>query len=161
MQPATVQAIAALEQYPAQVREALLGADGIGEVIDILGTVHSNRQQVWTHFKGAVVELEPGEAGDRFRYEAGRQADRSYNTPSLLAKIATALGDRPLIDVLQFLVNSDVLRLTWRWTSLKRLAEELDLTLSIAKHEITDGDVDADIGERWKTASASFVPVDE
>ena len=56
------------------------------------------------------------------------------------------------------LLGSDVLSFKWNWSKLNVLAENLDVSLQIAKHEIADGDAEH-VGELWTDGYPSYNPV--
>ena len=101
-------------------------------------------------------ELPDKAATPRYREAGGRSAARSYNTEKILARLMGASDMDPganLFDAIRLALDRDALRLTWRWTELKGLYETLDLPMTIVRHEIEDGDLDADVGEVWTTAT--------
>ncbi len=98
-------------------------------------------------------ELPHKAATPRYREAGGRSAKRSYNTDRILGRLVGRLADADLGDALRYAMERDALRLTWRWTELKNLYEHLGLSMTIASHEIEDGDTEADIGEVWTTAT--------
>ena len=98
-------------------------------------------------------ELPDKAATPRYREAGGRSAARSYNTDRILANVITVIDGADMVSVLRYLRDRDALRLTWRWTELKGVYESLDLPMTIVRHEIEDGDPDADVGEVWTTAT--------
>ena len=70
--------------------------------------------------------------------------EKSYNGPRIIDKFAKAWGST-IFDTLVSLIAMDVVRLDWQFTKLINAAEQYDITIATAQHEITEGD-DADIG---------------
>ena len=102
--------------------------------------------------KGRLLsELPSGAEGERYRVEERRNATRSYNTNGLLAVFANRAAGSSSYDTLFSLYNSGVVRFQWQWMKLQEYANVHDITLSVAKHEIEDGDPEALIGEVWNT----------
>lgn len=131
-----------LERAASQLTIPPVGseADWLGRVNKILRDIGGTRKLVLDELDGPV-------AGEDYRVVEGRKADRSYNTAALVAAFEAKHW------TLRDLMNADAVRLSWRWTELKRAASDADVTLRIAAHEVTDfGDLDEEmIGEVWKT----------
>lgn len=114
------------------------------EVADVIADLETAERTLAACRRSLLAELPGPVSGRRYRIVEDRQAKRSYNTSGLLA----AFGG---FDSLPRLVADDVVRLQWQWTKLRREAERDDVTLSVAQHEIADGDPDALVGEVWKS----------
>jgi len=155
----TTERLVALNTVPGLVKQAILEAEG-GELIDVLGTANSIQSQIGAIKRTAAAEVTDGEHGDRWRFEQGRKANRTYNTNGLLATLRDELEFEELQQVLIFLLNRDVIRLNWQWSKLTKLVKEHNLDLKVARHEITDGDPEYDMGEWWTAASPSYEVVD-
>lgn len=148
-----------LKAYPAAARDLVMSAEGEGQLVDAVGTLHRNRQLVYEQIRLAVKELDPGTSGSEFTLEQANQADRSYNHSSLLIKLMASTESETLSGLLRFLMATGVLKLTWSYSKLMQLIRSEGIDLAIAQHEITDGDPDFDIGEVWKKGSPSFKPL--
>lgn len=153
--PEHAKRILGLAQYPQQVKQAIMLAQGDGEMVDVLGTVNSVERHVGDQRRRAAAELEPGIEGDFWEFGQGRIAKRSYNTTSLLNKFIRA-RDESLLGVIIWLIDNDILRVSWQWKKLQAAVNRYDISLSIAKHEIQDGDVKHDIGEVWGWGSPKY-----
>ena len=126
-----------LKEYPKLVKKTIMSAKTDGEMIDILGTVMDVRRKVDAERRMAATEVTPTAdehvfAGERHTVEVGQTTKRSFSTPALM-KLMQEKGFT-LLDLLE----SDVLRVTWRWTELKNFAERRDIKLTIAKKEIPE-----------------------
>ena len=119
----------------------------VGDEADWLGRLDKVLRKLRDKRKTVLDELDGPTAGEAYRVAENRSASRSYNTAGLLSSFA----DKGW--TLQDLTRADAVRLSWRWTELKRAATQADVTLSVAQHEIgDDGDVDAPlVGEVWKS----------
>lgn len=114
------------------------------ETADVVADLEQAERLLAGMRRELLAELPGPVSGRRYRIVEDRQAKRSYNTSGLLS----AFGG---LDALPRLVADDVVRLNWQWTKLRREAERDDVTLSVAQHEIDDGDPDALVGEVWKS----------
>ena len=108
--------------------------------VDTVGLLRAAEVKLAELRRRLVAEMDGTETGELYRAVETRSAKRSYNTNGLLAAFDGGLRD---------LMASDAVRLQWRWSQLQQVAEAYDVTLSIAKHEIEDGDPDALVGEVW------------
>lgn len=132
------EAVADVSDWPFPEED---GPDVTGTVNYLVGMLNDLKRRL-------LAEAAPAE-GEHYRIVETRAAKRSYNTNGLLAAF-TRPGESPN-DTLKALLDADVVRLAWRWTDLQNLANDLDVTLSVAKHEIADGDPEALVGEVWTT----------
>ena len=114
------------------------------EVADVIADLETAERTLAGMRRELLAELPGPVSGRRYRVVEDRSAKRSYNTSGLLA----AFGG---ISELPRLVSEDVVRLQWQWTNLRREAERDDVTLSVAQHEIDDGDPEALVGEVWRS----------
>lgn len=114
------------------------------EAVDVAGRVQKLERSLADFRRLVMSELSGTEVGDQYRASGRRSAKRSYNTNGILAAFAQVVNDP-----LQVLLDADAVRLEWRWTELRDVANRFDVILSIAPHEIEDGDPEALIGEVW------------
>ena len=147
-----------LEMYPTAVKKAI--ADAGDRLVDVVGVITTNTRQVAEQKKMAVSELVTGERGQRWSIEQGRKADRSYNTPGILAALL-ADYDGTLLELLLHLRTIDVVRLSWQWTKLDKFANDLGVELRKSRVQIEDDDDTYLVGEVWGDGSASFQPINE
>jgi hypothetical protein len=105
-----------------------------------------------------LAEVTGNVDGTDWRIVERRSARRSYNTGRLLGEFAAKMADDPepnpeavLARTIRHLSRVGALKLVWQWTALRREAERQDVTLTIASHEIEDGDPDALVGEVWSS----------
>ena len=126
------------------VKQTLLAAHGEGEVIDVIGEIREVEKGLASLRQGAAVEFDSGQHGDEWKIVVPAPNVRSYNTPSLVNKFSKAWG-ATIFDTLRELIKMDVVRLEWQFKKLMNLAQQYDVTIATAQHEIVEGD-DADIG---------------
>ena len=141
-----------------RLKATLMAADGEGEALDVVGDIKSIETQLADIRKGAAVEFESGMSGERWRIYVPSPNDRSYNTPRLVKKFADAMGTTAWAAFV-WLYNKDVVRLSWQFQKLLSAANEADVTITTAHHEIVDGD-DADIGVFKKKGYPSYERVE-
>lgn len=151
-----------LSTLRSDIKAAIANAPDDPALVDVLGLVRHAEIQLADLRKTAASELPEGTIeGKAYVYQQSRVAKRSFNLSRLFVKIWDALenGDIPItlngIDVIAYLVKHKVIKLSWSWTNLKKLAEQLDLPLTVAQHEITEGD-EADVGEVWGWGTPSY-----
>ena len=129
------------------------------EAVDVIGEVSAIVRDLNALVKALKAELAPAATGTRYQAAESRSAKRSYNTAGLLSATAEALREVPghpdagTFDALRALMDADAVRLTWRWTELQAIAVELDIPMTIVRHEIEDGDPKAHVGEVWSTTT--------
>ena len=117
--------------------------------VDVIGTIQTLVKKLDDPWGKAglrqklMTELAPAAVGDGYKAIESRSAVRSYNTNGLLAAFG---GLAPLVE-------ANAVELKWRWSDLQRAADRFDVALTVAKHEIADGDPEALIGEVWKSAT--------
>lgn len=117
------------------------------ETADVIGRLNKIAGDI-TYYKRQLLDEMAGPAqGAVYRVTESRRGKRSYNTAALVK----AFDDKGVS--LAELARSDVARISWQWSKLKRHAYEAGVELSIAPYEIEDiGDLDsALIGETWET----------
>ena len=114
------------------------------ELADVVADLQSAERLLAETRRMLMSELTGPLDGSEYRIVEGRAAKRSYNTSGLLA----AFGG---FDALPGLVAEDAVRLGWQWSKLQQAADRHDVTLSVAKHEIGDGDPEALVGEVWES----------
>lgn len=123
------------------------------DLLDVIGdteTVIRGLREVVGLWKS---ELPAKTTTARYRETGGRSAARSYNTDRILSRLVDAQPGVSVINALLAAMDVDAVRLAWRWTELKVLYETLDLPMTIVRHEIADGDTEADVGEVWTSAT--------
>ncbi len=149
-----------LERYPAFVKDALFAAHGDEQLADLLGVIDANTRQVNVHRKIAFSEIPEVVTGSRYtmRPKPGKY-DRTYNFSTLLSKLMDGTGYK-LLDLLIYLRERDVLRFSWQWTNLTKMAREYDVDLLTSSRPIEDGDP-ADVGQKWKDGTPGFTRIEE
>lgn len=120
---------------------------GDDELADIIGRLTAISRRVNDLKRGYMSEVSGPLVGADYKLTESRSASRSYNTAAILA--AFDMQGYGLTE----LRKADAVRLSWRWTELKRAAYEAGVVMRIAPQEVSDdGDVEAPmIGETWQT----------
>ena len=110
--------------------------------VDTVGLLRAAEVKLAELRRRLIAEMDGTETGELYWAVETRSAKRSYNTNGLIA----AFGGPANLDLL---LKHDAVRLHWQWTKLQAAADAFDVTLAVAKHEISDGDPDALVGEVW------------
>ncbi|MEN8233751.1 MAG: hypothetical protein ABFR89_02370 [Actinomycetota bacterium] len=148
-----------LQEIPARAKVMLREAEGEDGVVDLLGEFRAVERGLASLRQTAASELESQTHGRRWKIVVPAPNKRSFNTPRLVAKFSRATGES-LFDTIMLLLREKALSISWTWTNLERVADKYDVSLTIARHEITDGD-DADVGVVKGRGTPSYEPVDE
>ncbi len=152
----------ALEEYPTIVKDTLFAADGDEQLADLLGVLDRNTRMVSAERKIALSEIPDEVTGSRYTMALkGGKYDRSYNFSTLLSKLMDGTGLK-LLELLIYLREQDVLRISWQWTNLTKIAREynVELTIQSGGLPVVDGD-NADVGQKWKDGSPGFTRIEE
>ncbi len=150
----------ALEGYPIAVKHAIISAHEDGQLTDLLGILDANNRQVASHRKDVLSEIPDYVTGKRYEMAPkGGRHERSYNFSTLLSKLMDGTGMK-LLDLLIYLRERDVIRISWQWTNLVKVMREYNVDLVTTTAIVTDGD-SADVGQRWKDGSPSFTRIEE
>lgn len=130
-----------LERAAAELRPPSEGdADWLGRLDKVIRNLTELKRAVMAELAGPV-------RGSEYQVTEGRSASRSYNTAAILS----AFGARGY--ELRDLLAVDAVRLSWRWSELKKAAAMANVDLHIAHHEIDDqGEIDGPlVGEVWRS----------
>jgi len=134
-------------EWAKSLTETLLGEPPADDQIpDVVADLQAAEKTLAECRKMLMSEVSEPVAGTMFRIVESRSAKRSYNDSAILG--AFWRGD--VNTTLHYLMGEDAVRLAWRWTELRALAAKDDVMLSIAHHEVGDGD-DALVGENWSS----------
>lgn len=146
-----------LGKYPAAVKDAIMTAESDEELLDVLGTVVASSRRVAEERRLAQTEVLPTAAegrkgGEDWSVEVLRAAKRTYNTPALMKTMQD--NGITFIDLMQ----ANVMHVSWRWTDLKRYADQRGIKLLIHPSEVsTMGQPDGKhIGEVWGEGSPKW-----
>ena len=126
------------------IRHATPGDD---ELADVIADLKEAERVLADTRKMLQSEVTGPLEGRDYALVESRRATRSYNDSALLQSFWQ--GD--LNETLHELMAADVVRLSWQWSKLERLADRRDVSLRIAKHEVSDGD-EEHVGENWTTS---------
>ena len=149
-----------LEDYPKQIKGALIAAEGDRQVADLLGVIDANARVVAGHRKMGLSEIPDRVMGHRYSLKPkGGKYVRSYNFSTLLSKLMDGTGMK-LLDLLIYLRDKDALRFSWQWTNLGEVIREYNIEITKTNRPILDGD-SADIGEDWKDGAPGFTRIEE
>ena len=120
------------------------------ELPDTIGYVQRAERRLAEYRRGLMSEAGPGE-GDDYVIVEGRSATRSYSPSSILLDVMAAT-DGDMVEAVRLLTERRAAELKFRWTELRRMFDQLGITLKVHPGEITDGD-EAHVGEVWKTTT--------
>ena len=141
-----------------RLRATLLAAEGEGGALDVIGDIKSIETQLADIRKGAAVEFQTGQRGNRWQIYVPEPNARSYNTPRIIRSFAEAIKGSSW-DAFVMLWRRDAVRIEWQFKKLLAAANQFDVTIATAQHEITEGD-DADIGVYPKKGYPTYKPVE-
>lgn len=132
-------------EWAKSLTETLLSEPPAADQIpDVVADLQTAERTLAECRRMLISEVSEPVAGSTHRIVESRSAKRSFNDSAILS--AFWRGD--VNDTLHYLIGEDVVRLSWRWTPLRALAAKDDVMLSVAHHEIGDGD-EAMVGEVW------------
>lgn len=114
------------------------------QLADVIADLQSAERTLADVRRMLMSEVTGPLSGREYRLVESRTAKRSYNTSGLLSQFGG-------FEALPRLVARDVIRISWQWSKLRRELEQADLPLTLAQHEITDGDPEALVGEVWES----------
>ncbi len=151
-------AITRLENAARDLDKFIPSDDGIADAIGLVREVEkrlASRRLIWE--RSAVAEMPaiaakddapiydtppppkaPVAVGRKYKIVPTFTTTRSYNDSALL--VAIAGDDLTLVESLKLARSYDAVRLTWRWTQLKRLLSEQRIGLRQAYVEVSDND---------------------
>lgn len=139
----------ALETVRRVVLEPLKAAPIPDDAVpDLVADLQAAEREL-ASFRRSLIDEAPGPVeGELWKLVETRKADRYYNESALLRDLTPEGGYVP--ETLMRLVAKGVVKLSWQWRKLQKEADEQNMTLAIAKHEVADGD-EAHVGEVWST----------
>ena len=138
---------------------ALPTPEAPGDVADLLGEIRHIETLLADWRRTLQAETEDGQ-GQAYEIVTRRKCKRSFNVARILLDVAKA-GGTTLDDALFELQRRGALKVTVKWTDLKKAFDGLGVSLTLAPREIVDGDLDeAHVGEVW-TEYTQTVPVKE
>ncbi len=130
-----------------------------GDVADLLGEIRHIETLLADWRRTLQAETEDGQ-GQAYEIVTRRKCARSFNVARILLDVAKA-GDTTLDDALFELQRRGAVKVTVKWTDLKKAFDGLGVSLTLAPREIVDGDLDeAHVGEVW-TEYTQTIPVKE
>ncbi|HHH27368.1 MAG TPA: hypothetical protein ENK57_03320 [Polyangiaceae bacterium] len=127
---------------------------------DLVAVLRRVETELAERRRGILAELDPNVDrldGERFTLEVPRRAVRSFNTAAIMTALQTA--GVTLLDA----VAADAVRLTWRWTPLRRLFRDAGIEMRVAPREVSDleGPDAPHVGEVWTTGSPRIIAREE
>ena len=147
-----------MEEARAYFREGIQFAESDEDLVDMLGAGNRLEQSMKELRRTAAVELEGGMTGENFRFVQGKESVKTYNSHALLPAFAEATG-MSVLETMLYLLQEGAVVLEWKFQKLEALAFKHDVTLTIASHDIEDGDPEHLIGKRWKDGSPTYKPL--
>ncbi len=140
----------ALRHIHKSLRElkALPTPEAPGVVADLLGEIRHIETLLADWRRGLQAETEDG-TGEAYEIVTRRKCKRSFNVARILYDVAKA-AETSLDDALFELQRRGAVKVTVKWTDLKKSFDALGVSLTTAPREISDGDLDdAHVGEVW------------
>jgi hypothetical protein len=144
-----------IQSFPKVVKETILQTPE-DELVDVLATINSVQSQIGRLKLEAASEIEPDTSGNEWVYTQPMKGVRSYNDNGMLVALMKALN-MDLVPLIAFLIDGDVLRLSWQYSNLLKVVRRENIVLRTAQWEIKNGDPDYDMGEYWIHGSAGYV----
>lgn len=129
---------------------------------DAIGQINELRALAQDIVTGLKAEAPEGQVGQMYQLKRDGAYQRSYNIQGLMAKRLVSSPENEAIgigDIILEWFDEGVLSKALRWTQLNQWANKHNVTLTVAKHEITDGDVDAEVGEVWVPKPLKVEPI--
>lgn len=114
---------------------------------DLIGQVNEIRALAQSTVGMLKSEATAG-TGEMYRLVEDGSYKRSYNLQGIVLKRLEGDHDLTINDVLAEMHQAGVFGPV-RWTQLQKWASRHDVTLTVANHEIADGDTEADVGQVW------------
>lgn len=149
-----------IDNWPSVAKGALTLAQGTERFVDVLGQLNKSAGQVSSIRRRFQAEVEDGEHGELYLLKRGRQAKRTYNLSGILLKFQEKWQHVTVLVTLMRLIEEDVIRISFQWTNLRKLAADYDVPLSIVNNrKVESGDPDYDVGEEWFDSSPSYEPL--
>lgn len=123
------------------------------EVADVVGELRHIETLMAEWRRGLVAET-PEAEGKKYRTVKKRRAKRSFDKDKIILDLQAAMakehGQASAWDAVRELMKGHAIRLTVRWSDLKKLYALWDIPITVAAHEIEDGDGKAHVGEIWE-----------
>lgn len=146
--------LAAARRHLKAIPSCMISDDKMPDVIGVLNELRALAQTIVVDLKVETVAAR----GEVYELVEDGSYSRSYNIQGLLVKRMAADPEITIADVLREWLDEGVFPKTLRWTQLVKWAHAHDVSLTIARHEIKDGDVD-DVGEYWKPKPLKVQPI--
>lgn len=130
-----------------------------GAMPDMIGLVNEIRAKAQDLVGMLKVESDVGK-GHMYELKRDGAYTRSYNMNGLIKRRMDAEPGVSPADVLAEMWDEGVLSPLLRWTQLNQWATSHNVTITVAQHEIADGDEEAEVGEYWKPKPLKVQPLE-
>lgn len=133
-------------------------------MVDVAGELRAAARTITDLARSLESEMPDATiAGDTWQTKVARSARRTYNESAIIATLSDAYGTDGPGDALMWALRDGAAKLSWSWSGLRKTFDRFDRPLTIAAHEIGDGDIDDDgtvphVGEVWESR-ITFEPV--
>ena len=118
------------------------------DVADLLGELRFIETLIADWRKGLVVETDDAK-GSGYQITTSNKCKRTFNIPRILTDVAAKNGTT-VAEAMVVLQQRKAIKITGKWTGLKKVFLDFDVDLVIGKRDVTDADLDAPhVGEDW------------
>ena len=114
---------------------------------DLVGQMNDIRALAQSTVGMLKSEATAGE-GEMYRLVEDGSYKRSYNVQGLIKKRMDASPGMSPTDVLAEMYDAGMFGAP-RWTQTQKWASQHDVTITVANHEVAEGDVEAEVGQVW------------
>ena len=123
---------------------------------DTAGSCRAIENKLGNWRRSLVSEVPSTTKGKAYQVVVGRKATRSYSMAPIMASVGEKYPDDGAFQLLQRLIQSGAVKLTFGWQKLERFFQKEDLELRIVAHEILDdGDPDGPhVGAVWESTQS-------
>lgn len=131
-----------------------------GEIADLADLLRREAAWAGEQKRMLISELDTDipNVGTRSSVTIPDVCKRSYSTEQILMGVLEENHDLSLLDVLKDAIANDAVKFTWGWRKLKKWLNSMNVTMTVAPFEISDGD-EFMVGEEWTRGSAKFESV--
>jgi hypothetical protein len=133
------------------------------QIADVAGRVQHVERTLAQFRRLLLAEQDQPVTGSEYAIKSGgRTATRSYSLGAIAYSLMGATG-WTFLEAFNELIEQQAVKVTFGWQRLQKVFDDRDLTMRIAKHEISDdGDVDGPhVGETWVKKPMVVVALEE
>ncbi len=133
------------------------------QIADVAGRTQHVERTLSQFRRLLLAEQDTPVTGSEYAIKSGgRTATRTYSLGSIAYSLMQGTG-WTFLEALNELIEQQAVKVTFGWQRLQKVFDDHDVTMRIAKHEITDdGDVDGPhVGEAWSDKPMVVVALEE